>query len=154
MGKVRALGLSADLRAAVMALNGTERGRGPGPRPPPCQWAGGTLTVTAPLGQAGHQPVPGPRDGAAGQRAEWEGLSHSEDQVMQTQGTPRVPTVLWGMEPSSHHPLLSRPVVLPRRGVLEHVAPDAACLFLPNSRKCQRLRCLIRRKREVTWPRT
>lgn len=33
--------------------------------------------------QAGQQPVPGPCDGVAGQRAEWEGLSHSKDQVTQ-----------------------------------------------------------------------
>lgn len=64
---------------------------------PTCLWVVVPLTMAVPPDQAGHQPVPGPRDGAAGQCAEWEGLSHSEDQVTLTQETlPRVPTCLSG----------------------------------------------------------
>lgn len=64
---------------------------------PTCLWAMVPLTTAVPPNQAGHQPVPGPCDGATGQCAEWKGLSHSEDQVMLTQETPpRVPTCVLG----------------------------------------------------------
>lgn len=64
------------------------------------------FTIAVPPDQAGHQPVPGPRDGAAGQRAEWAGLSHSEAQVTLTQETsPRVPTCLLGCG-DSYAPIL------------------------------------------------
>lgn len=68
---------------------------------PPCLWPVVTLTIAVPPDQAGHQPVPGPCDGAAGQCAEWKGLSHSENQVTLTQETPpRAPTCLLGSEGS------------------------------------------------------
>lgn len=72
---------------------------------PACPWvaAAGPLTRTVPrLHQAGRQPVPGPGDGAAGQRAEWERLPHSEDQVTLIPRTPpRGPPVSLGRG-SSH----------------------------------------------------
>lgn len=85
------------------------------------------------LPQAGQQPVPGPRDGTAGQRAEWEGLSHSEDQVMWTQkplsGMPTCCTGTGAPFPSSS--LLKRPGMLSGRGAFEACGRDARCLFLP-----------------------
>lgn len=68
---------------------------------PTCLWVVVPLTLAVPPDQAGHQPVSGPRDGAARQCAEWKGLSHSENQVTWTQETPsRVPTCLSGSEGS------------------------------------------------------
>lgn len=76
--------LSIDLSAMVlsgMQWDAEER------ETPPCPWVVGPLTVAATPDQAGQQPVPGPRDGAAEQYAEWEGLSHSEGQVIPAQAT-------------------------------------------------------------------
>lgn len=62
---------------------------------------GGILTIAVCPDQVGHQPVPGPCDGAAGQRVEWKGLSHSEDQVTLTQEIPpRATPCLSGSEGS------------------------------------------------------
>lgn len=102
------------------------------------------------LPQAGQQPVPGPRDGTAGQRAEWEGLSHSEDQVMQTQkplsGMPTCCTGTGAPFPSSS--LLKRPGMLSGRGAFEACGSGCTVLISAHSRKFQRLKCLICEKRE------
>lgn len=85
------------------------------------------------LPQAGQQPVPGPCDGPAGQRAEWEGLSHSEDQVTRTQETPSgVPTCCIGSgAPFPSSSLLNRPGVFSRRGAFEVCGSGCTLLVLP-----------------------
>ena len=113
----------------------------------------GPLTTAVPPDQAGHQPVPGPRDGPAGQCAEWERLSHSEDQVTQIQETPhRVLTCLSGSGAIfTSSSLLKWPAVLSKRGIFG--ACDSGCRLLvsTHSRKFQRPRYLTCKKRERTW---
>lgn len=94
---------------------------------PTCPWAVGLFIIAVPPDQAGHQPVPGPHDGTAGQCAEWEGLSHSEDQVTPTQAAhlSRCPGLF------SHPPLCSNGQGCFQSEVsLRRVAQDAGCLFL------------------------
>lgn len=102
--------------------------------------------------QAGCQPVPGRHDGAAGQRAEREGLSHSEDQVALTQETsPRVPVSCSLGAPFPSSSLCNWPVVLSRSGVFEAFVSGWGLLISAHSRKFQRLRYLICKKREKIW---
>ena len=92
-------------------------------------------------GQAGQQPVPGPCDGAVGQCAEWEGLSHSKPQVTQT---PVYPPVTWDVVSSLSTQLTSAPQ--------EHVSLQCSgcrLLFSPPFRRCLQLRHLVCKTRET-----